>query len=144
MFLYHVMRDVFFKKCRKKGSFLVHASNSHSVCLSHSGLVLSKNTVMSCLDVRVPLELLDKEIVWGEETLQPLPVYHDGRSATGLPPPALHCLLCWQRSTKHLPTAGLWPGFIMHYSLTYTEVLKQILLTSQVKIYPTLIIKKKR
>ena len=46
-----------------------------------------------------PPEVFTEEVVGGEETLQPLPVYHDGRWETGgdwrrLEERCQHCLLC--------------------------------------------------
>ena len=65
MFLYHVMRDVFFKKCRKKGSFLVHASNSHSVCLSQCCIIMLQLqaivvTITTC-NMRYEFEIMEEK-----------------------------------------------------------------------------------
>ena len=56
-----------------------------------------RNVLITHLDIWVDRYLFTEEIVGGEETLQPLPVYHHGRPETG--GQHCHCLLCLQRIT---------------------------------------------
>ena len=68
------------------------------------------------LYVRVPLKVFNEEIVGGEETLQPLPVYHDCRALTGGVSTTSTATTSALLTEDYLKYGGSWSDFKMHYS----------------------------